>query len=245
VLETVVTPDFFNQIDLSIDVNAPRRRRHFNVGHPFMGCRGESKRGQHAINFLIGDFHPKQAGDTRALERDRLRLIRAWIDVRDVTGALAGADLFEQLERAQHGARRRRAIHATLEARRRFRLQSQRLAGLANLRRREVSRLEHDTLRRRRDLRVGAAHHAADVFRVFAVGDHQHVRRQRPLLAVERRHCFARLRAPDNHLAVDHLVQVERVHRLANFEHHVVGDVDQVADGPHAAGEQAVLHPLR
>ena len=40
-------------------------------------------------------------------------------------------------------------------------------------------------------------------------------------------------------------VEVERVHRLAGEEHHVVGDVDDVGDRPHAGGEQARREPQR
>ena len=38
--------------------------------------------------------------------------------------------------------------------------------------------------------------------------------------------------------------QIERVHRLAELEQHVVGDVDDVADRADAAGGQARLHPV-
>ena len=41
------------------------------------------------------------------------------------------------------------------------------------------------------------------------------------------------------------LREIERVHRLAELEQHVVGDVDDVADRTDAAGRQPVLHPLR
>src|SRR5207247_5073472 len=40
------------------------------------------------------------------------------------------------------------------------------------------------------------------------------------------------------------LLQIERVHRLPDLEIHVVGDVDDAADGPDAGGEQTVGHPL-
>ena len=36
---------------------------------------------------------------------------------------------------------------------------------------------------------------------------------------------------------------VERVHRLAALQHHVVGDVDDVADGADPDGSQTCLHP--
>ena len=36
---------------------------------------------------------------------------------------------------------------------------------------------------------------------------------------------------------------VEGVQRLADFEHHVVGHVDDVADGPHTCEIQTTLEP--
>ena len=38
---------------------------------------------------------------------------------------------------------------------------------------------------------------------------------------------------------------IERVHRVAQLEQHVVGDVDDVADRPDAAGGQPARHPRR
>ena len=42
-----------------------------------------------------------------------------------------------------------------------------------------------------------------------------------------------------------HLVGVEGVERVAEFEHHVVRDVDDVVDGALPGGAQPLLHPLR
>ena len=81
--------------------------------------------------------------------------------------------------------------------------------------------------------------------RIVGIGDHQHAGGQRPLLAVERGHGLARLRAAHLDHAAAHLGEIEGVHRLPELEHHVVGDVDDVADRADAVGEQPVLQPLR
>ena len=44
--------------------------------------------------------------------------------------------------------------------------------------------------------------------------------------------------------ATGEATEVERVQRTAAFEHHVVGDVDDVADRPHARETQPALHPV-
>ena len=38
-------------------------------------------------------------------------------------------------------------------------------------------------------------------------------------------------------------LEIERVHRLAELEHHVVGDVDDVVDRPDAGGLEPVAQP--
>ena len=53
------------------------------------------------------------------------------------------------------------------------------------------------------------------------------------------------LRAPHDELAARHEVGVERVHRLAAAQHHVVRDVDDVRDRSLAGGHQARLQPRR
>ena len=68
---------------------------------------------------------------------------------------------------------------------------------------------------------------------------------ERALDAVERGHRLAVLGAPDDDPAAAHLVEVERVQRLAGGEHHVVGDVDDVRDRPLTRGRQALLQPRR
>ena len=86
--------------------------------------------------------------------------------------------------------------------------------------------------------RTTAAHHAGDRLRLVAVGDDQHLRIERAIDAVERRDALACRRAPDPDFAARELLEVERVHRLAELEQHVVGDVDDVVDGAYAGGLQ-------
>ena len=43
--------------------------------------------------------------------------------------------------------------------------------------------------------------------------------------------------------ALDENIVIERVQRLAPFEHDVVGHIDNVADRPHTRVSQPVLHP--
>ena len=54
-----------------------------------------------------------------------------------------------------------------------------------------------------------------------------------------------RLGLADDDAMIAHLVVVESVQRMAELEHHVVGDVDDVVDAGDAAGFEAVAQPWR
>src|SRR5256885_5500604 len=72
----------------------------------------------------------------------------------------------------------------------------------------------------------------------------EHVLVERALDVVERRDDFALLRAPYLDLGACQRRDVERVHRMAALDHHVVRHVDDGADWPDAGGLQPRRHPL-
>ena len=78
-----------------------------------------------------------------------------------------------------------------------------------------------------------------------AVADQQHLGVEFAVDAVERDELFAGLRAADDDALAAHGIVVEGVQRLAGFEHHVVRDVDDVVDRPHAQTDESLLHPRR
>src|SRR5205085_582244 len=107
----------------------------------------------------------------------------------------------------------------------------------------EVRAFEDDRPRRRGDLRRRPAHHAGDRLRAVAVGDHQHVRLELPVDAIEGGDRLAELRAAYADLATGELRRVERVHRLPDLDVDVVGDVDDGADRANARGLQTIRDP--
>ena len=88
-------------------------------------------------------------------------------------------------------------------------------------------------------------HEARDGRRPLCVGDHEHLGIQSARLAVEGRHRLACGRPADDDLAPGDLVEVERVGGLADREHDVVRDVDDVRDRAHAGCGDAGLEPGR
>ena len=157
--------------------------------------------------------------------------------------AAARADLLEQRDRALDAFDGRVDVGAPLETRRGFRLEAQLLARPADALRIEERALEHDGLRGVAHFRTAAAHDAGDRLRLVGVGDDQHLRIERAVDAVERRDALAWRRAADANFAARELVEIERVHRLAELEQHVVGDVDDVVDGAHAGRLQPRREP--
>src|SRR3546814_20613625 len=63
-------------------------------------------------------------------------------------------------------------------------------------------------------------------------------------LLVEQLQAFANGGTTDADVAGE-LVGVERVHRLTEFEHNVVGDVDNRLNAADAGAAQALAHPVR
>ncbi len=96
-----------------------------------------------------------------------------------------------------------------------------------------------------RDLGVEAAHDAADADRdVVGVADQQIARGERAVLAVEGHQVLAVGRQADAEPTTAERVEVVGVVRLVQLEHHVVADVDDVADRAHPGGGEPALHPL-
>ena len=65
------------------------------------------------------------------------------------------------------------------------------------------------------------------------------------VLTIERLKRFAGPRGSHANVRAGQSREIERVHRMAHLEQHIVGDVDDVADRPDAGGVQARLHPFR
>jgi hypothetical protein len=75
------------------------------------------------------------------------------------------------------------------------------------------------------------------------VGDDEDVWHQRTVLTIERRHAFAGPSRADAQFVSPEPLEIERVHRVAELEQRVVGDVDDVVDCTHPGRSQSMLHP--
>jgi hypothetical protein len=135
-------------------------------------------------------------------------------------------------------------IDAALEAERRIGAEAQlarfagdRLGG-------EIRAFEEDVGRRRRDRGRLSAHDAGERDRLRLIGDDEIAGFQRERRAVQELDRFAGARVAHADAAFE-LLRIERVQRLPQLEHDVVGDVHDRADRAQPAPLEARLHPAR
>ena len=95
-----------------------------------------------------------------------------------------------------------------------------------------------------RDLGVLAAHDPGQADHAVGIGDHQELRVDGGVVAVEQLQGFAIARIAHADRSLEQ-VAVVGMHRLPELEHQVLGDIDQEADRTHAAATQAFGHPHR
>ncbi len=142
-------------------------------------------------------------------------------------------------------------MHAATETVARLRrLQTLRLHRAPDVDEVPCRRLEQDSLCRVGHFRLAAAHHAADRQRAGRVRHQNRERVEFAIRAVERGQVFARFgQTSDDRRrfalgAFHQRVVIEGVQRLPHFEHHVIRDVHDVVDRPHARQPQTALHPI-
>ena len=178
-------------------------------------------------------------------ERDTGRVAPAGEDVVDALCGLAARRLQDEARRAAYRPDSQFRVQPLLEAERGVRAQFQRVGGAPRVDGVERRGLQQHVPRGVRHLGVRAAHHTGEPYRTLGVRDHQHGRTQFVLLAVEAREAFAVPGGTDDDLRIPHLVEVERVQRLAVLQHDVVGHVHDVVDGAVARVLQPLAQPVR
>ena len=184
------------------------------------------------VDFGIGDLDAQHARQARAAQRDRLPAAAGRPDVRpSSTGpALPPAIVSSSSVARSMRAARQLRIDAALEAVRGIGMQAQLARAAHDRRRREVRGLQEDVAGGVGDARVEAAHHAGHApapsarRRSARSPRRASPRGRRAASASRRRAAWRTTMSPCKR------VVVERMHRLAQFEHHVLGDVDHAAD---------------
>ncbi|MNM88706.1 hypothetical protein D3C81_1009290 [compost metagenome] len=189
-------------------------------------------------------FHAKHLGDAFGAQGDRGYLWQVLLADRfNHRAGFAANDVQQQLGGALHGFAGQLRVDAALVAVRGIGVQAVG-TGFTG----DGDRLEEGAFEEQVagffgvHTAVLATHDAGDGQGAGVVGDYQGVGAQGNFLAVEQDELLALFGHAHADAAVD-FGEVEGVHRLAEFEHHVVGDVDGSVDAAHVAAAQAFDHP--
>ena len=135
-------------------------------------------------------------------------------------------------------------VHTALKTAAGFTAQAQRTGGAADGRTVEGSSLQNNVLGFVGNLGQQTAHNTAKTSSLFSITDGNHSGCQLTLLAVEGNKLFALLSTAHNQSMACNLIGIISMHRLAQLQHNIVGNVNYIADGAHAAGTQTALHPF-
>ncbi|MNN33913.1 hypothetical protein D3C81_1476920 [compost metagenome] len=165
-------------------------------------------------------------------------------DLLDYRAGFAADNLQEQRGSTLHGATGQLPIHATLEAMRGVGVEAIGASLASHCDGVEESTLEEQIASLGAHATVLSTHHTGDGQSTLVVGDHQGVGAQGDFLAVQQDYLLAFFRHAHADTAFD-LVQIEGMHGLAEFEHHVVGDVDCRVDAADIGATQTLDHPQR
>ena len=175
---------------------------------------------------------------------DRLREVGGVGGVDQAADHLGPGDLGEELGEAGRGPVDALGVDSPLEAHRRLRAQAEALRGAGDGLGPEPGRLQEDGGGGVGDLRRGATHDPAHPDgRALGVADQAVVGPHPPLDLVEGDEGLLRPSPPHEQPPAREAVEVVGVVGLAQLEHHVVGDVDHVADGAHAGHGQPSRQP--
>ncbi len=240
-LETVDAGDLFDQVFLDLDVETVRRR--LDHEHIAVHAERETEALEHIRHDFVRQRNTEHTRGTRHAHAHRLAL-GAIDDLIVDRAGLAAADIEDQRADALDVFDDGRIVDAALEA----------VAGVG----REVVAarapldgggppergLDVDVLRVERDGGLVAAHDAGQAFDGLLVRDHANLVIDGDGVAVQQLQLLTGL-APAHRQAAMNLVQVEHVRRTAQFQHHIVGDVDQRRYAAHARALDARHHPCR
>ena len=195
--------------------------------------------------FLCRQINTEQGIDLLRLERKTLVLRAGGIDINDTVDNLAGAQHLNQLTGTIDCIHGHAGIQTLFKAAGCLGTHAELLRGNTDGCAVEVCRLKDNHVGGVRDLGIVTAHDAGNSGRTAAVRDADHVLIQLMHLTVQRFDALTGSRAADDNLLILQAGIVECMHRLAVFQHDIVGDIDNVVDRADTGSMQTLAHPRR
>ena len=204
-----------------------------------------TQRTQDALDFGIAHMHAKHAREPVAAQRDcRLdRQMRRECRFAD-RARLAAGDSQDQASRVFERLARQFGVDAALEALRCIGMHAEPARTARDRRRCEMRGFEEDIAGCVGDAGFETTHDAGQSDRPCVVDDDQEFRIERGLALVEQGEPLPRVRTTNTDRPAQ-LVGIIGMHRLAEFQHHIGGDVDQQADRTQPGALEALAHPHR
>ncbi|MNJ39924.1 hypothetical protein D3C77_348060 [compost metagenome] len=240
---TVKAGQLFDQVDFQADVKAVAG--YFDLPLPCFTAGFQAQRVEQALDFSSVHVHAEHLVDALGTQCHRCNLRQMLLaDGFDNRTGVATDDVQQQASGALHGFAGELRVDTTLVAVRSVGVQAIG-TGLASDRNwLEEGAFKEDVARGGRNTTVLAPHDAGDSQGAGMVGDHQGIAAQCYFLTIKQDELLALL----GHAYADATVdfgEIERMQRLAQFEHYIVGDVDGSINAADVSATQALNHPQR
>ena len=229
--------DFLRDVGVVLHVGAPGGDQD---GVPL---QAEAQGEEDAAHLVLGDVGAQEAVDLGGLQLHGDGGGILGDDIHDAVHHLAGPQELHQLAGPLDGLHGVHGIQALLIAGGGVRAHVQGGGGAADGGAVEIGGLKEHHGGVAHDLAVGAAHDAGHADGLFLIADAEHGGGQLALISVQGLDGLALPGGADDDVAALHAGEVEGVHGLAVLQHHVVGDVHDVVDGPDAGVAQPLAHP--
>ena len=208
-----------------------------------VALHGEVQGFQDPDHFLTGHVGAQQAVDLLRLQLHGDGIGVLGDDVHHALHHFAGTQQLHQLAGPLHGLQGVHGVQTLFIAGGSVGAHIQRGGSAVDRGAVEVGGLKEDHGGIAHDLTVGTAHDARYADGSVLIADAEHGGGQLPLIAVQRLNGLALPGGADDDVVALHAGEVEGVHGLAVFQHHIVGDVHDVVDGADAGVPQPFPHP--
>ena len=225
---TVYTGDFFDQVFFNFHIETPARRDRFPLILPFRHVTTQTT--QNVAHLLIRNMVSDQTIQFATTKRNGCAFWQR-VFVRHVNDwtRFAAADIDQQARCTFHGLMLQSRINTTLIAVRSIGVQTVTTCATCNRQRAEECTFQQDVLRFIIHAGMFATKDAAHRQRFVMVRNHQRIRIQLRFAAIQQYQGLTLFCHTDNNSAFN-AVFVECVHRLAQFEQHIVSHVNHGID---------------
>ena len=240
---TVQTGHFLDEIHLPFDIHTVMG--YGNAETAFNGFVFESKAVHHRDHGFIGDFHTDGGAGVIEDEIDFRFFKGTFVRIDGAFHQRTAGQFAKELTDAVRCAFRRLHVDALFKTGGRFGRKTQLTRGQTDGFRIEISAFDQDVFRIFCNFGILTAHDAGNADGFFTVADQKHIGGKIAFLIIEGHDFFTFFGPANNDLMPTDGVIVEGMGRLIHFQHDIVGNINDIADGADPCGGQTMAHPHR